>query len=334
MSASARKLSVVCPAYEEVEVLPRFHAELTAVLDTLGSEFEVEILYVDDGSTDGTLDIIRNLADRDRRVHYLSLSRNFGHQAAMTAGMEHATGDVVVTLDSDLQHPPSVILLLLEKWRQGNDVVMTLREPDPDLSWPKRVTSWAFFHVMRRLSETEMRVAASDYRLLSRRALDCLLRFHETHRYLRGMVHWLGFPKATVRFQVARRGGGRSKFTFSKLFLFAADALLSFSKLPLRLSAVVGALYFFAGCGYAGYLVVAAFCGGTAAGWGIVLAALLITAGCVMTSLGVVGEYVGRIYEQVKGRPLYLVKEAWPERAAPSGAIDASRDRPPGRAAA
>jgi dolichol-phosphate mannosyltransferase len=334
MSASVRKLSVVCPAYEEVEVLPRFHAELATVLDTLTSEFEVEILYVDDGSTDGTLDIIRQLAARDGRIRYLSLSRNFGHQAAMTAGMEHATGDVVVTLDSDLQHPPSVILLLLEKWREGNDVVMTLREPDPDLSLAKRVTSLAFFHVMRRVSETEMRIAASDYRLLSRRALDCLIRFRETHRYLRGMVHWLGFPKATVRFQVARRGGGHSKFTFQKLFLFAADALLSFSKLPLRMSALVGVLYFLAGCGYAAYLAVAAAFGASVAGWGVVLAALLITAGCVMASLGVVGEYVGRIYEQVKGRPLYLVKEEWPERVASSGAIDSARNRPPDRAAA
>src|SRR5947209_1143320 len=226
MSASVRKLSVVCPAYEEVEVLPRFHAELAAVLDKLADEFDIEILYVDDGSTDGTLGVIRQLAAGDRRVRYLSLSRNFGHQAAMTAGMEHATGDVVVTLDSDLQHPPAVILDLLEKWREGNDVVMTLRQPDPDLGPVKRFTSWAFFHVMAQVSETEMRIWASDFRLLSRRALDCLLRFHETHRFLRGMVHWLGFPKATVHFQVARRGGGHSKFAYRKLFLFAADALL------------------------------------------------------------------------------------------------------------
>jgi polyisoprenyl-phosphate glycosyltransferase len=334
MSAGVQKLSVVCPAYEEEEVLPRFHAELTAVLDTLTDEYDVEVIYVDDGSTDGTLRVLRQLAASDRRVHCLSLSRNFGHQAAITAGLERASGDAIVMLDSDLQHPPAVIRTLLAKWREGNDVVMTLREPDPDIGPVKRFTSWVFFQVMSRVSETEMRTAASDYRLMSRRALDSLLKFRETHRFLRGMVHWLGYPKATVRFQVARRGAGQSKFTYRRLFLFAADALLSFSKLPLRLSAIVGVLYFLAGAGYGGYLAVLTIFGGRVAGWGIVLAALLVAAGCVLTSLGIVGEYVGRIYEQVKGRPLYLLKEEWPQRAASSEALDSTRERPPGRAAA
>jgi dolichol-phosphate mannosyltransferase len=333
MSATVRKLSVICPAYEEEAVLPRFHAELSAVLDSLPAEYEAEVYYVDDGSTDGTLAALRRIAASDHRVHYLSLSRNFGHQAAITAGLEHATGDAIITLDSDLQHPPSLIPTLLEKWREGHDIVMTLREEDPDLGPIKRVTSRAFFEVMRWLSETEMRIAASDYRLMSRRAVDALLRFPETHRFLRGMVHWLGFSTATVRFQVASRGAGRSKFTFRRLFAFAIDALLSFSKAPLRLSFVLGVAFVLLGAMDCGVQSIRTIRGGVQ-GWEWVLAAVLVMGGCILASLGLVGEYVGRIYEQVKGRPLYLLKEQWPDRMAQSKAIDGRQERPPGSAAA
>ncbi len=333
MTARAWKVTVICPAYEEEAVLPLFHAELSAVLDALPPEYEAEVVYVDDGSEDGTLAVLRRLAAADRRIRYLSLSRNFGHQAAITAGLEHATGDAVVTLDSDLQHPPSLIPTLLAKWREGHDVVMTLREEDPDQGPVKRVTSRAFFELMRRLSETEMRIAASDYRLMSRRAVEGLLRFPETHRFLRGMVHWLGFPTATVRFQVASRAAGRSRFTFRRLFAFAIDALLSFSKVPLRLSFALGMLYLVAGTTYGGYAAVAALLG-YGAGWQLVLTALLLTGGCVLAALGLVGEYVGRVYEQVKGRPLYLLKEQWPDAAARPAALDAGERRPPGSAAA
>ncbi len=334
MAVRVWKVSVVSAAYEEELVLPGFHRALAAVLDALPPEYEAEVLYVDDGSRDGTLDVLRRLAAADPRVRYLSLSRNFGQQAAMTAGMEHATGDAVITLDSDLQHPPSVIPLLLEKWRDGNDVVMTLREPDPDLGAFKRVTSRAFFELMRWLSETEMRIAASDYRLMSRRAVDALLRFPETHRYLRGMVHWLGFPRATVRFQVDRRGAGHSKFTFRKMCSFAVDALLSFSKVPLRLSFGLGVLFILSGMLYGAFATAAALFGAAGSAWQAVLVAVLVTGGCVLSSLGLVGEYVGRIYEQVKARPLYLLKEQWPERAAQAGAVDTARRHPPGSAAA
>jgi dolichol-phosphate mannosyltransferase len=332
MSASVRKLSVICPAYQEEAVLPLFHAELGSVLDALPSGYEAEVIYVDDGSSDGTLEVLRRLAASDRRVHYLSLSRNFGHQAAITAGLEHCSGDAIITLDSDLQHPPSLIPTLLAKWREGHDIVMTLREEDPDVGPVKRVTSRAFFEVMRWLSETEMRIAASDYRLMSRRAVDSLLRFPETHRFLRGMVHWLGYPTATVRFQVGSRGAGQTRFTFRRLFAFAIDALLSFSKVPLRLSFVLGMVFLLAGTAYGGYALLRALFAGV--GWELVLAATLVTGGCVLASLGVVGEYVGRVYEQVKGRPLYLLKEEWPARAARANALGEPGQQPPGNAAA
>ncbi len=319
--SSACKVSIVCPAFEEEEVLPRFHAELCGVLAALGPEYEAEILYIDDGSRDGTLDYLRALGVADPRVRYLSFSRNFGQQAALTAGLEYAGGDVVITLDSDMQHPPALIPALLAKWREGHDVVLTLREDDPRLGWFKRMTSRAFNKVMRWLSETEVRAAASDYRLLSRKAVDCLLQLHETHRFLRGMVNWLGFRTATVSFFPAARGAGVTKYTLRRMTALAVDAMLSFSKLPLRLALVVGLMILVFGLGYGGVVLVRALLtpGPTEWAYHLLLLAVLLVGGCTLSALGIVGEYVGRVYEQVKGRPLYLLKEISPGLAPAGG---------------
>jgi dolichol-phosphate mannosyltransferase len=313
-----RRLSIVCPAYEEEEVLPRFHAELCAVLAGLESEYEIEIVYVDDGSRDGTLAYLRSLAVADPRVRFLSLSRNFGHQAALTAGLEHATGDLIVSLDSDLQHPPELIPKLLERWKEGYDIVLTLREDDPRLSYFKRLSSAGFYKAMRYLSDTEVRMSASDFRLMTRKAVEALLQLHETHRFLRGMVNWLGFPTATVPFQPATRGGGVSKYTLRRMANFAIDALLSFSKVPLRLSLFGGACFVILGTIFgvvAGMQML--FTNAGALNGATVLAAVFVVGGCTLCSLGIVGEYVGRIYDQVKGRPLYVLKEASFALAAP-----------------
>jgi dolichol-phosphate mannosyltransferase len=321
------KLSVVCPAFNEEEVLPLFHAELCAVLAPLQRDYEIEIIYVDDGSRDGTLEVLRRLAADDARVRYLSFSRNFGHQAALTAGLEHARGDVVVSMDSDLQHPPALLPTLLEKWREGNDLVLTLRQDDPLLSPFKRLSSRAFYRILRWLSDTEVRAAASDFRLMSRKALDALLRLHETHRFLRGMVNWLGFPTATVSFMPAGRAGGVSKYTLRRMLTLALDGMLSFSKVPLRLALLLGVLVFVLGLGQGAYTLARALFTPAASGTAVVLTALFLVGGCVLAALGVLGEYVGRIYEQVKGRPHYLLKEASPPAPA------AVRSRPPGAAA-
>jgi dolichol-phosphate mannosyltransferase len=315
MVSAVCKLSIVCPLFEEEEVLPHFHAELCSVLAGLGSEYAVEILYIDDGSRDGTLDLLRCLAATDSRVRYLSFSRNFGQQAALTAGMEHAHGDVVITLDADLQHPPAVIPQLLEKWREGYDIVLTYREDDPRLGWFKRMTSRAFNRVMHWLSETEVRAAASDYRLLDRKAVDALNQLQEAHRFLRGMVNWLGFRTATVSFFPALRGGGITKYTLRRMSALAVDAMLSFSKLPLRMSLFLGVVVTMLGAGDALVALVRALFASSPIEWAyhVLLVVVLLLGGCILCGLGVVGEYVGRIYEQVKARPLYLLKEASPE---------------------
>lgn len=325
MAVPRPKLSIVCPAFEEEEVLPHFHAELCAALAPLEDQYDIEILYIDDGSRDGTLAYLHHLTATDRRVRYLSFSRNFGQQAALTAGMEHARGDVVITLDSDLQHPPNLIPALLEQWRLGHDVVLTFREDDPRLSPFKRLSSRAFNTVMRWLSDTPVSSAASDYRLLSRKAIDALLRLHEKHRFLRGMVNWLGFRTTTVAFHPASRGAGMTKYTVRRMLALAVDAMLSFSKLPLRLSLLLGALCTVLGFGQGLVTFCRAFFGVGLDGYQLVLMALFLVGGAILASLGIVGEYVGRIYEQVKGRPLYLLKEASPEPSALSSESEATR---------
>jgi polyisoprenyl-phosphate glycosyltransferase len=331
MTTTKPLLSIVSPAYEEEEVLPHFHRVLGEVLDGLADEYDAEIILVDDGSRDGTLALLRQMAADDPRVRFFSFTRNFGHQAAITAGLENARGDAVVTLDCDLQHPPSLIPDLVRKWREGYDVVATVREDDRTVGAWKRLTSRVFFRLMRLLSEEEVREAASDYQLLSRKALNALLLMQETHRYLRGMVNWLGFPTATIPFRVAQREAGASKFTFGRLTSFATDALLSFSKIPLRLPFFLGAAVVFVGFLYAAYGLVRAVVVGELLepGWITVLATLHLIGGSILCSVSLVGEYVGRIYEQVKGRPLYLLKESSPQIAVKSE----TRKSPPASAA-
>ncbi len=297
-------LSVVCPAFEEAGGLPHFHAELLAVVDHLGPEFAVEVIYVDDGSRDNTLAVLRELAAADPRVRYLSLSRNFGHQAALTAGLEHASGDIVVTMDSDMQHPPAVIPRLIAEWKAGADVVITVRDDDPSVKFSKRFCSLAFYKAMRAVSGTEVRPSAADFRLMTRPAVVALVRLKESHRFVRGLVQWLGFPCREVPFAPGQRFAGRSKYTLRKQLRLGLDGMFSFSRLPLRLPVALGALFALLGaaCLSAGVFGI----GG--APW-FVLAAIQLVGAATLASLGVVGEYVGRIYEEVKRRPGYLLKE-------------------------
>jgi dolichol-phosphate mannosyltransferase len=308
-------VSMVCPAFNEEAVLPLFHRELSAVLAALEEHYTFEVIYVDDGSRDGTLAVLRDLVTGGGRVRYLSLSRNFGHQVALTAGLEHARGDAVVTMDSDLQHPPELLPRLLRRWQEGFDVVLTIRAEDPRLGFVKRFTSRVFYRVLRLLSSTDMRVAAADYRLLSRKAVDALLRLRETHRFLRGLVQWLGFPAAEVHFEPARRRAGESKYGLRRMLSLASDGILSFSRVPLRLVSTLGLLGL--GFGLVHALCLAGrglFASGGVAGWEVVLVSIHLLGGGILCGLGVIGEYVGRIYEQVKGRPLYVVKESSPDR--------------------
>ena len=303
-------LSNVSPAFNEEAVLPAFHDELMRVLVTLQDEFEIEVVYVDDGSDDATPAVLTGLTLADARVRFVRLSRNFGHQAALTAGLEHTRGDLIVSMDSDLQHPPGVIRELLAGWRNGHDVVVTIRRDHQSLGWSKKLTSRLFYFAMRHMSGMDVRPAAADFRLLSRKALDALLRMPERHRFLRGMVHWLGFPTAEVLFTAPPRFAGRSKFTAVRMVRLARDGLLSFSRVPLHAALLL-----------AGAMLLTSFFGTTAAwvfcrppgpvGW-LILALIAgghLAGGAVWVSLVAFSEYLARIHEQVLGRPLYVVED-------------------------
>lgn len=306
------RLSIICPAFNEEEVLPYFHEELSSVLDGLDDKFQVEVLYVDDGSRDHTLEVIKAIAREDRRVRYLSFSRNFGYQAALTAGLEHSRGDGVIMMDTDLQHPPALIPTLLEKWQEGHDLVLTIRAEDPHSSWFKRATSRWFYRIMNLVSDTTIPSSASDYRLLSRRAVDGLLDMGESHRFLRGMVDWLGFPTTHVCFKPPHRQAGRSKYTLARLINLALDAIMSFSKVPLRLSMFLGLLAILFSLGFFGWSVARTMLSSTeiSLGWSALLSSIYLMGGCILSALGLLGEYVGRIFDQVKNRPLYLLKDS------------------------
>jgi dolichol-phosphate mannosyltransferase len=323
-------LSIVCPAYQEEEALPSFHSTLMAALEPLTADWDLEVLYVDDGSRDGTLGVIRNFAALDSRVKYISLSRNFGHQAALSAGLEHARGDLVVSLDTDLQHPPALIPTLVERSREGFDVVLTIRADDRRLGWFKRLSSRVFYAILTRVSELDVRAAASDFRLLSRRAVEALLQMPESHRYLRGMVQWLGFATAEVPFEPDIRRIGVSKYTIRRMVRFASDGLYSFSPMPVRLA--VGTGLALSGVSWIACLfaiLASVPWADPVARVGVIgLTALHLLVACVLVVAGVVGEYARRIYIQVKGRPNFVLKETNTDTALASARLSKNL-RPP-----
>lgn len=310
MTRKVTHLSVVCPAFNEEEALPRFHQELMRVLDGLGPAYEVEVLYVDDGSRDGTLLLLRRWAGNDYRVRYLSFSRNFGHQSALAAGMEHARGDVVVTMDADLQHPPSLIPVLLERWEEGYEIVVTIRRDDPTLSWFKRKSSDWFYAVMRLFSDMALRSSAADFRLMSSKAIGALGQLRESHRFLRGMVQWLGFPTAEVYFEPARRVAGTSKFNLRKMANFAIDGMVSFSRVPLRAPLCLGVCILLAGLGLGLEGLGRWLLGGEVNwAWRFLVMDMHLIGGLLLCGMGILGEYIGRVFDEVRARPIYLLKE-------------------------
>ena len=303
-------ISVVCPAYQEQEVVLPFYKELSRVLSTLSECVDYEIILVDDGSKDHTLRVLKEIAVADSRFFYISLSKNFGHQAAITAGLEKAKGDLVITLDSDLQHPPELIVEMIAIWEKGNDVVLAKREEVSSGFSFRQILRKLFFKVIGNDVRT-MRSGYSDYRLLSRRALNSLLQFKESHRYLRGLVSLIGYPTEIVKFTPAQRFAGDSKFGFVKLFRYAVDALFSFSRAPSNLIYGLGFCFFlgsvmslalFAGMIYCGWQMEHTL-------WILMASVLLFCSSGVLFGQGILAEYISRVYEQVKNRPLYFVKD-------------------------
>jgi len=299
-------LSIVIPLYNEHESLPYLRSKLVEFLDAL--PYPAEVVVVNDGSSDNSLDLLLAWASEDPRLRVLNLARNFGHQCAASAGLDHASGDAVVLLDADLQDPLEVIFEMIAKYRAGFDVVMGKRLQREGESWFKRGTAWLFYRLMKLLIYRDLEEDVGDFRLISRPCLNALNQMRETHRFLRGMVCWVGFPQTTVSYVRQPRLRGETKYPLRKMLLFAWTAAVSFSPAPLRLSFGLGALTALAGIADGIYAVARTLLGYyNVPGWTSVIVVICLIGGAILMSIGVVGEYVARIYEESKGRPLYIV---------------------------
>ena len=302
-------LSVVIPSFNEELVIRETHQRLISALERI-PKVGIEFVYVDDGSDDTTLDILRGIQGADDRVRIVALSRNFGHQVALTAGLEHANGDIVAVIDADLQDPPEAIKEMVDRWRAGADVAYGVRSMRQGEGASKRAFSHVFYRLMNRLSEVPVPLDTGDFRLMDRRVVDALLAMPEQSRYVRGMVAWTGFHQEPVHFERAPRLAGGTKYSFGKMVRLATDGILSFSVIPLRLASYLGfaaSVLALAGIVYA--LVLRLLTDVWVTGWTLLFIAMLFLGGVQLLVLGVIGEYLGRAYGELKRRPLYFVKE-------------------------
>lgn len=303
-------VSLVIPVYNEAGVIETTHAKIAAVLESL--PYNYRIYYVDDGSTDETNTALTALAAQDERMRILTLSRNFGHQAALTAGLDHAEGDVIISMDGDGQHPAAMIPEMIELVRQGYDIVQAQRiEQEQALSF-KKATSGAFYALINKISGTRIQPGAADFRALSRQALDALKSMPEYHRFLRGMIAWMGFKSVVLPYHEEKRMAGKSKYSLGKMVRLASDAIFSFSLMPLYIGLSAGGIFILLAAAQIIYVLVLWLTGQydkIVPGWSSLMAVMLIASGIVMILLGFIGVYVGYIFQEVKHRPKYILKK-------------------------
>jgi glycosyltransferase involved in cell wall biosynthesis len=301
--------TIIAPIFNEIACLDELHHRVTDVMDSTGEIWE--LVLVDDGSTDGSTDVIRDLGKKDHRVRPVIFARNFGHQIAVTAGLDYSRGDAVIIIDADLQDPPEVILDLIQKWREGYEVVYAQRSEREGETWFKLVTASLFYKIIYRITDVKIPLNTGDFRLLDRKVVDVMNSMRERHRFLRGMSAWVGFKSVGVSYKRASRFAGKTKYPFKKMLKLALTAVTSFSYMPLQLAMWIG--FISAGLSILAIPVViimrligSQFFFGQAT----TLLAVLFLGGVQLICIGIVGEYIGRIYDEVKGRPLYITSEA------------------------
>lgn len=304
-------ISIVVPCFNEQEVFVETNRRLKAVMSQLPIEqYQYEIIYVNDGSTDQTLSLIKQALTEDKHLKCLSFSRNFGHQIAITAGLDACKGDAAVVIDADLQDPPSVILEMINLWEKGYDVVFGKRKDRVGESSFKLLTAKYFYKLINRLSDVDIPRDTGDFRLMDRNALNQFLLMRESYRFVRGMVAWIGFNQTFVEYDRESRFAGQTKYPLKKMLRLASDAILSFSNTPLKIATFVGfitSIAAFIGIVYS--LYVRLFTKSWVEGWTFLMIAILLIGGIILLVLGIIGEYVGRIYGEIKQRPLYIVKD-------------------------
>ena len=311
MSPRKRKLKIdlVIPVYNESDAIAQTYADLCAVVDSLPHDFK--FIYVDDGSSDGTVDTLRKISENDRRISLLELSRNFGHQAALTAGMDASDGDIMISMDADGQHPPEMIAQMIDLLQQGYDIVQGQRIEDARVISFKKLTSNFFYWLINKVSGTQVLQGAADFRALSRDALNGVKSMQEYHRFLRGMVSWMGYKSVILPYHEPKRIAGKSKYSLGKMMRLASDAIFSFSLAPLYIGLSAGLVFFILACTQLVYVLSLWLTNHTERvepGWSSLMGVLLIASGIIMILLGFIGVYVGYIFQEVKRRPIYLVK--------------------------
>lgn len=328
VSAGFKTVGIVIPVYNEEDALQAFHCQLCETIESLPYEFV--ICYVNDGSVDRTSELLYQISCQDPRVTAIELSRNFGHQAALTAGMDVVKGDLVITMDGDGQHPPALIPAMLELAESGYDLVLTQRSEEETGSFFKRKTASLFYRLINRIGDTEVLPGGADFRLMSRTALDSLKQMREYHRFLRGMVSWIGYRTVILPYTPPARLGGQSKFTLKKMFRLASNAVFSFSLVPLYIGISMGALMLLLAAVEIIYVISLWLNGGQstlAPGWSSLMFVLLFVSGVLMILLGFIGVYIGFIFQEVKRRPIYLIRQVMSGK--PSAGVDLTSKTPP-----
>ena len=302
-----KKIAIVIPSYNEEGNIDIMVHSLHEVLSKL--PYDYDLIFVDDGSSDATLDKLKTLSVTDSKLFYVELSRNFGHQNALKAGVDLAKADAVITMDGDLQHPPNLVPTLLQKWEEGFDVVYTIREEDKNLSFFKKKTSKGFYHLMNQLSEIKFEPGTADFRLMDAKVVAVFSNFSENELFIRGLVNWLGFKQFAISYHPANRFSGSSKYTFKKMLRFALQGITSFSIRPLYIAIYLGiGLSVFAFLFYIGYVIYSMYFGHIISGWASVISTIVFFGGLNLVVLGIIGMYIGKLFMQSKNRPNYLIR--------------------------
>ena len=313
MEYKAVLLSIVVPAYNEQEVLPEFHKRLSQVVSEI--DMDIEIIYINDGSTDETLALLSNLHDTDARVAIIDLSRNFGKEIALTAGLHHANGDAVVVIDADLQDPPELIPTFIKEWKNGYDVVYAKRSIRHGESLIKKATANIFYRIMQRIGNVQLPEDTGDYRLLNKKALNALNTLDEKNRFMKGLFAWIGFKQKAVLYKRDPRHAGTTKWNYWKLWNFALDGITSFTTAPLRISTYLGLFTALGAFLYGTYTIIQTLVyGSEVPGYPSLIVIILFIGGIQLTAIGVLGEYLGRIFGEIKNRPLYFINDHLPRK--------------------
>jgi polyisoprenyl-phosphate glycosyltransferase len=318
--AGSVRYSVIIPMYNEEAVIQETYRRLKTVMNSTGETYE--LIFVNDGSSDRCADIIRAFSTWDDTVQLIEFSRNFGHQIAITAGMDYANGDAVIIIDADLQDPPELMIPMMEKWKMGYEVVYAKRVKRKGETWFKKWSASLFYRVLKASTEIPIPVDTGDFRLMDRRVINELKRLPENNRFVRGLVSWVGFRQIAIEYERDERLAGETKYPLKRMIKLCLDGITSFSYKPLKLAGYAGALLSGAGFLYLIYvLYLALFTDSTNKGWPSIIAIMLIFNGFVLVMLGILGEYVGRIYDETKGRPLYIVREHVGQKAVRSEVV-------------